>query len=780
MGYKTLGTQARGQRDWEQFSVYGFNTGLNIKSTPQELADTDLSTATNFILRSDGGAEARKGYTQYGLQQASGTGYSGLIELRQNVINGTPQNPAVNTVVGQLGGQLVNVTTNTPIGSATALGTSNQPWIAMNMYDPDHYVQATSAPVVSSTFGGSMAVGTYLVSITLVNASGETTNSPDSSVNVGINGEIIIQPPATQPGLTAWNYYVSTVGGNQATETKQGSSSSFSLPVTLTSLISGTGRPGSNTAAAPSDVIIICNGSTGGPYIFDGYTIYTPSAYSAISGAGTVQVVNNVAWFGMIPSQPNLIQGTALGHPEGLGGGLPGYATFVMTSTVTGLSILGGGAQAFLVIGMNVGITLLYGVTPGNYFEQDVPSDDGNLSYRSMMSISGLCYFMGRKGWYKLDLSGTLNLVSNNVEPIFLTDSLDSVQYSTNYGMQGARSLYFAFTERNRIYLMYDNVGNGALNNQAVYDLITGGWTYGTTYNSMNCSCDLQGTGDALPPVILLGDQFNGLVYNWDQYATTSNPPPLQPTVTAIYSLADLGSADIAYTDTQGYGSAVTAFTVIDYNGAQGPTIASVEAGPTTAAVNQILVVTSPPASPSETSWSVFMSTLTGQETLQAANIPIGTQYPAFAGITTGGASPYTAANTVSDNGQPIFYDFKTKFFKMSQPGVPKRIMRVYPEIFIGQSFSVNAGCMADYGGGIFTTLLSPGTGSGGALWDSAVWDVSKWAGNTVRAFYGAPTTRCDYNLQGEAFAFQLTNTGMYPPWIIQGFTGSFAREAQV
>jgi hypothetical protein len=66
MPFSRLGEKQYGTQDWQEFSAYGFQGGLNIKSVPQDVDDGDLTQAINVRLRADGGVEQRLGYSSIG------------------------------------------------------------------------------------------------------------------------------------------------------------------------------------------------------------------------------------------------------------------------------------------------------------------------------------------------------------------------------------------------------------------------------------------------------------------------------------------------------------------------------------------------------------------------------------------------------------------------------------------------------------------------------------------------------------------------------------------
>lgn len=76
-------------------------------------------------------------------------------------------------------------------------------------------VPAPASPALSSVSGGTLAATDYFVVITLLTASGETTPSPEVSLNVALNNELVIQSPPPTPGALGWNAYVSSATGTE-------------------------------------------------------------------------------------------------------------------------------------------------------------------------------------------------------------------------------------------------------------------------------------------------------------------------------------------------------------------------------------------------------------------------------------------------------------------------------------------------------------------------------------------------------------------------------------
>jgi hypothetical protein len=128
-------------RQLVDFSHYDFGGGINIQDSPQELADGDLTQATNVYLSEDGGIEMRRGLTSASaaINGASVAPLSvGIVRFYQSIYNGTPVNNS--STVMQYGSSLYTVSggTATMVGTAGQLGTNALPMQTVQVYDPQH------------------------------------------------------------------------------------------------------------------------------------------------------------------------------------------------------------------------------------------------------------------------------------------------------------------------------------------------------------------------------------------------------------------------------------------------------------------------------------------------------------------------------------------------------------------------------------------------------------------------------------------------------------------
>jgi hypothetical protein len=268
-----------------------------------------------------------------------------------------------------------------------------------------------------------------------------------------------------------------------------------------------------------TDCMVICTGS-GGPYVYDGTTLYTPPGWSSATSASWCAVVNGILWFGGIPLYPNQIFGTGDGITAPFET-LPAYRNFVLSSFVTGLCAQGTGASAALVIGMSNGLSMLYGTGPSTFYRQDVPLKDGVTAGRTMVYDAGNVYFLGQRAIYRFDGQTIPVSISDKVEPWILND-----QFTLGYPMTN-RSYAWAQVYNNRLHVGYIANGGTYPNTMLVYDLVVGGWTVLQPYSGISSMCLLDAPTDADPYVAIVGSATTGLPLTWDYVPT--------PTTTVVY-----------------------------------------------------------------------------------------------------------------------------------------------------------------------------------------------------------------------------------------------------
>ena len=273
-----------------------------------------------------------------------------------------------------------------------------------------------------------------------------------------------------------------------------------------------------------TDVMVICTGS-GGPYVYDGVNLYTPAGWSNASGASWCAVVNGILWFGGIAAFPNQIFGTGDGITASMET-LPSYRNFVLSAPVTGLCAIGTGANAILAVGRNTGLSLLYGTGPSTFYVQDIPFPDGVTAGLSMVSGSGVLYFLGHMAYYSFDGTSTPQRVSKRVEPWILNDPVIA-QQSNQYPMTGNFNLSWATIYNNRIHLGYCANSSSTPNAILTLDLELAAWTVQTPTPGLSSMILFDAPSDPNPYVAYVG-AVNGQVYQWDYLgAFVNNNAPM-------------------------------------------------------------------------------------------------------------------------------------------------------------------------------------------------------------------------------------------------------------
>jgi hypothetical protein len=271
-------------------------------------------------------------------------------------------------------------------------------------------------------------------------------------------------------------------------------------------------------ASGLTDCIVMCTGS-GGPYVWDGTNLYTPAGWSAASGATMCTLVNGILWFNSA-AYPNQIFGAGDGITASMES-LPSYRNFIFSAPVTGLCAIGTGANAILACGRNTGLTLLYGTGPSTFYAQDIPFPDGIQAGRTMVSGSGVLYFLGRMAYYSFDGTSTPQRVSKRIEPWLLNDPIAAVQP----GAYPLTSSNYAWAQlyNNRIHLGYCANSSSTPNAILCLDLELGGWTVLVPTPGLSSMVLLDAPSDPAPYQCYVASATNGQVYQWDYIGSFVN-----------------------------------------------------------------------------------------------------------------------------------------------------------------------------------------------------------------------------------------------------------------
>lgn len=509
MPMTTFGPKTYGN-DESEFAWSDMSGLLNLRSTPQQLADNELSQALNVYGRVDGGVTVRKGMSLHGAQFAVAPSLGG-VRFFQQVVKNVPQTPLLKRSLGQSGGTIFDIDTNATVGAAGALGAAAQPWSVAIVMDPDSGstgAPATPVPTTTAGAGGTIAANTYSIQVTYVTAYGESLPSATAIITTtGTTSTISVPSPPAIAGATGYNVYIAPIGLTPVLQN--------AVPVAIGTAFTAVSvvvfqryAPVTDGSGSTTDSLVICTGS-GGPYLFDGTNITVPAAWQQVAGARYCAVVNGVLWFGSIPSQPNLVWGSKVGHPQQL----PFYGVFSLSGPVMGLAVVGDGPQSGLCVGLNRGITVIYGTGPSNFYVQDVPMSDGVVAGRTMITVSGSVYFLGRSAIYMFDGQSVARL-SDKVEPIILNDPI----VASDFLMGGPRATAFAWFYQNRIHFSYDSSGIGYPTTILVWDIILKGWTIVQPGIPIYAAFLIEAPFDAAPATCIVMGATSSQAYNWDVY----------------------------------------------------------------------------------------------------------------------------------------------------------------------------------------------------------------------------------------------------------------------
>jgi hypothetical protein len=274
-----------------------------------------------------------------------------------------------------------------------------------------------------------------------------------------------------------------------------------------------------NFTSGLTDCIVICTG-VGGPYVYDGTNLYTPTGWATASGARWVAIVNGIIWFGGIPAYPNQIFGSGDGITASMES-LPGYRNFVFTGPVAGLCAQGTGAMASLIVGRSPGISVLYGTGPSTFFLQDVPFADRVSSGLSMVSTNGVVYFLGAMAHYAFDAQTVPVQTSKKIEPWILNDPL--FQGPPHFPFTQNRALSWSCVFNNRLHIGYCS-NSPTPNAIACLDLTLNAWTVLTPTPEIASMIQLTTAVDTDPYVALVGSATTGVAYTWDYTSVTGAP----------------------------------------------------------------------------------------------------------------------------------------------------------------------------------------------------------------------------------------------------------------
>lgn len=153
MGFRQVQGVSRGAKDPKGFECFGFAGLLNINAMPQTVGDDQLTIAQNVYGDTDGGLQMRRGMALRGTQFASTAGKGG-VRFYQSVVAGAPVSPIRKFTLGQSGGTLWNIDTDTQIGATNALGSTAGNWETTTIQRDPATAGGTDILVICTGSGG--------------------------------------------------------------------------------------------------------------------------------------------------------------------------------------------------------------------------------------------------------------------------------------------------------------------------------------------------------------------------------------------------------------------------------------------------------------------------------------------------------------------------------------------------------------------------------------------------------------------------------------------------
>lgn len=113
-----------------------------------------------------------------------------------------------------------------------------------------------SAPMLTSSAGGTLAATTYYVVITYVTATGQTLPSAESSLGVAADYLLSVASPPAISGAIGWNVFVGTTSGGETLQNSSTIPIGTSWTEPTSGLVSGTAPPTANTSVTPGLILV--------------------------------------------------------------------------------------------------------------------------------------------------------------------------------------------------------------------------------------------------------------------------------------------------------------------------------------------------------------------------------------------------------------------------------------------------------------------------------------------------------------------------------------------
>lgn len=417
--------------------------GIQTKKALTSFYAHEALSCVGGVFNKNGAYEKRKGGEKYNTTALSSI--SGIYEFRYNQDQSSELIIAAGTqIYTGNGGSPSSIQTGMTSGSYYDFATYNDKCYMVNgqnqglWYDGTNvYGIGISPPSSNATLAantsGTLALGTYLINVTFVNADGEESNPYSSDASITLTGvqdqiDLINIPTSSDSQVTARNIYMSAVDG-----------AILRLQQTINDNTTTTGTITSDAAGAllEYDHDVLPSGVAGIEVhkdrlmAFKGNTLYIGKSYE------------EAAYF------PQGTLDAAVDYTIQLGDSSP----------IIGIKSY----FDILLIFKKYDIFILSGSNEFDFRVDRLRTDErvGCVSDRTIKVIDNWCYFLGANGVYRTD-GVSVQEISSAISDFFEQDSSDSTYKINKNYMHLACAEYYK--EKN-VYLLFITTGSETSNN---------------------------------------------------------------------------------------------------------------------------------------------------------------------------------------------------------------------------------------------------------------------------------------------------------------------------
>jgi len=139
-----------------------------------------------------------------------------------------------------------------------------------------------SVPRLSTAAAGALLARTYYIVTTYFNpATGETTVSPEATIDVPLNDVLVVTSPAARSGFTQYRVYVGTAPGSETLQATVNLGTNFTEPVA--GLVAGAAPPTVNTAALAATVLVLAADQGAGTVLLSDGTSFAVGSFLSVT-----------------------------------------------------------------------------------------------------------------------------------------------------------------------------------------------------------------------------------------------------------------------------------------------------------------------------------------------------------------------------------------------------------------------------------------------------------------------------------------------------------------